>query len=282
VTLAQRMQKLDYRWIWLIAMAIVWASVLAPVSLPIPVQPSTRQALAWIDSLPPGSVLFIAPEYSPGADAELNPQVRVVAIAAFRHGLRLVIGGSGGNSVLGVQEAEAMVEQAAQLVGGKRYGVDWVNIGYKPGGAAAENQLTRNFQQGSLGVDWQGKPLASFPLTKNIKALDSRYFSGIWAEDTGTPGCPDWYANSAVPGNLPLACGAITMEIPNFAPYVQAGQFKALLGGARGAAEMEDLLNAPGLGLASQETATIASVFILALIVLGNVAYFGTRRGKAG
>jgi hypothetical protein len=53
------------------------------------------------------------------------------------------------------------------------------------------------------------------------------------------------------------------------------------LGGARGAAEMENLLKAPGLGLASQETATIASVFILVLIVLGNVAYFGARRRKA-
>jgi hypothetical protein len=280
VSFAERVRRMDPRWIWLIVMAVVWFAVLVPISISVPMEPSTRQVIQWIDSLPAGSVLFIAPEYGPGADAELNPQVRAVAILAFRHGLKIVTGSSG--NILGPEEAETQIEAAARIVGGKQYGVDWVNIGYKPGSRVSENQLERDFQKGTAGVDWTGKPLSSFPLTKDIKALNNQYFAGIWSEDTGTPGCPDWLANAAIPGNLPLACGAITMEIPNFQPYLQSGQFKALLGGSKGAAELEQYAKAPGLGMAGQFMAIVASLFIIVLVALGNVAYYGTRKQGVG
>ncbi len=277
----ERLHKLDFRWIWAVTLAIVLVSVLFPVALPMGMSGSTRQVIAWIDSLPKGSVLFIAPEYGPGPDVELNPQVRAIAILAFRHGLKLVIGSSG--NILGPQEAETMVAEAAkQAGGGLKYGVNWVNIGYKPGNQEAENELERNFTAGSQGVDLYGKPLAGYPLTRGIRRLDSQYFSGIWAEDTGTPGCIDWYANAAVPGKLPLACGAITMEIPSLQTYVSAGQYKALLHGAAGAAQLEEYERAPGLGLATQEAAAFAAVFIILLVVAGNVAYFGMRRAGGG
>jgi hypothetical protein len=266
---AERVQRLDPRWIWAIVMAIVWASVLAPLNLPVPVTPGTRQAYEWIQSLPPGSVLFIAPEYNPGTYPELNPQVRAVAIEAFRHGLKLVIGASG--FTLGAQLAEDAVEQAAKVVGGKQYGVDWVNVGYKPGGQATENELVQDFQKATQGVDFYGKPLSGYPLTKDIKNLNDKYFSGIWVEDTGSPGCPDWYANAAIPGHLPLGCGVITMSVPQYQTYLTAGQFKGLLGGARGAGELEELIKSPWLGLASQETHAAAAALIVILVVLGNV-----------
>jgi hypothetical protein len=294
MTFAERLGKLDFRWIWAIVMAIVWASVLAPISVPVPMGPETKQTLQWFDSLPKGSTIFLAPEYSSGSYPELDPQDRVVAILAFQHGLKIVIGASGFNQ--GPQLAEAQVESAAAFVSGKactnpnspqvacgdlKYGTNWVNIGYKQGSAITENALFHDFQQATQGVDFYGQPLANYPLTKDIKALNKQYFSAIWVEDTGTPGCPDWLANVGIPSGLPIGCGCIIMSGPNYYPYLTAGQFKALLIGARDAGEIEAQVHAPGLGLAGQETAMFAAVLIVIAVIAGNYVFYSTRRKAA-
>src|SRR5579875_279958 len=151
MTFAERLGKLDFRWIWAIVMAILWASVLSPISVPVPMGPETVQSEKWITSLPKGSTLFLAPEYSSGSYPELDPQVRIVAILAFQQGPQL---------------AEADIESAAAFVSGQKctnpgspqvacgdlkYGTNWVNIGYKQGSAATENALFHNFQQATQG-----------------------------------------------------------------------------------------------------------------------------------
>jgi hypothetical protein len=280
MTFARRLAKMDPRWIWGIVMLIVWASVLAPIALPVPVTSGTRATVTWIDSLPKGKILLMAPEYNPGPDIELTPQLQAVAQVAFEHGLKIIVVTSGFQ--LGPQLATPAIEAAAKAAGVKlQYGVNFVNLGYKPGNSASENELVHSFQQATAGVDINGQPLSSFPLTKNIKTLGPQNFAGIWTEETGTPGCIDWYTNAAVPAGLTLGCGAITMDGPTDEPYYTAGQYKALLIGARGAGELEEVLHTSGLGLASQETATFASLLILLCVIGGNIVYYKTRKKAA-
>jgi hypothetical protein len=278
MSFAQRIGKMDPRWIWLIGGVIVLASVLAPVAVPVKLTSSTQQVVDWINGLPKGSTLLVAPEYEPGPDLELSPQLRAVAILAFEHGLRIVSFDSGWP--LGAQLAQEQLQAAADVVGGKQYGIDWVNVGYKPGGATSENEAVQNFAAATAGVDYFGKPLASYPLTKGITALNAKTFSGIWVEETGGPGCISWYQNAALPAKVPLACGAVTGMFPTEQPYVTAGQYRGVLNGARGAAELEEIVHHPGLGQASQETAVLVSILILVLVALGNYSYYTLRKAK--
>ena len=280
MTFAQKLAKLDPRWIWGIVMLILWASVLAPISLPVPIESSTRGVVTWIDSLPKGKILLMTPEYNPGPDIELTPQLQAVAQLAFQHGLKIMVVSSGFS--LGPTLAQPAIAAAAKAAGVKlQYGVNYVNLGYKPGKFAIENELVHNLQSATQGVDINGKPLSSFPMTKNIKSLGPTNFAGIWTEETGTPGCIDWYTNAAVVAHLQLACGAITMDGPTDQPFYTAGQFKGLLIGARGAGEMEEILHEGGLGLASQETATFAAVLIILCVIGGNIVYYKTRKKAA-
>jgi hypothetical protein len=279
MTFAEKVQGIDPRWIWLLAFLIVVAAVLAPVAVPLTVSSSTTGVVDWINGLPKGSVLLVGEEYDPGSAVELSPQLRAVATLAFRRGLKIVAVSTGWP--LGPALGEAEIEAAAAQAGGNlQYGVNWVNLGYKPGGEAAENEMVQNFQKATGGVDYLGRPLSSFPLTKSIGAVNSQYFSGIWSEETGSPGCLTWLQNAAIPGKLPLACGAVTGMFPTDTPYLNAGQYKALLNGARGAAELEGLIQHPGLGMASQETAMVVAVFVLLLVALGNYSYFSLRKQK--
>lgn len=282
MTFSEKLAKLDPRWIWAAVMAIVWFAVLVPFSLPVPMSAATRGVVKWVDSLPKGSNLLVATEYDPGPDVQLNPQLAGVAYLAFERGVHIICVSSG--FTLGPAMCNESIAQAIKDLGpaGKniKYGTDWVNLGYKPGSSATENELVHNFQQATAGVDFYGKPLSSYPLTKNIKTLTSKYFSGIWVEETGTPGCIDWYTNAGKVAGIPVGCGPMDMNVPTEQPYLTAGQYKALLPGTAGAAQLEQIIHHPWLGLAGENTATMAAILSLLAAIAANIVYFRLRRQR--
>jgi hypothetical protein len=77
-------------------------------------------------------------------------------------------------------------------------------------------------------------------------------------------------------------------EFPNFLPYISSGQIVAALNGAVGSSEYEILArNAynwiPSDTVATLGTYSVTHVYLIALIVLGNVGYFVfERKNKKG
>jgi len=66
-------------------------------------------------------------------------------------------------------------------------------------------------------------------------------------------------------------------------PYHDSGQIVGFLGGLKGAAEYEALVGAPGEGIRGMDAQTISHLFIVLMIILGNVGYAMTRwRARTG
>ncbi len=65
---------------------------------------------------------------------------------------------------------------------------------------------------------------------------------------------------------------------PNYYNYLQSGQIFGLIGGLRGAAEYEELVNHPGKAVRGMFVQSIAHLLIVAFIILGNVTYIIERR----
>jgi hypothetical protein len=63
-------------------------------------------------------------------------------------------------------------------------------------------------------------------------------------------------------------------------PFLSTGQLVGLLGGLSGAAEYEKLIDTPGDATIGMDAQSIVHILIIVLIVLGNIAYFATRRHK--
>jgi len=81
-----------------------------------------------------------------------------------------------------------------------------------------------------------------------------------------------------------VGAGCTAVMAPELYPYLETGQLSGMLGGMKGAAEYEalvaDKFGIPGRkraaeGMGSQ---SIAHVVIMAFVVIGNIAYFSTRR----
>ncbi len=69
--------------------------------------------------------------------------------------------------------------------------------------------------------------------------------------------------------------------VTTYDPYISSGQLHALIGGLRGAAEYETLLKIGGGGQRGMLAQASAHIYILLLILAGNVIYFVSRRRKA-
>jgi len=61
-------------------------------------------------------------------------------------------------------------------------------------------------------------------------------------------------------------------------PYLQAGQIEGIIGGLKGAAEYEKLVEHPGGGIVGMTAQSVGHIAIIIFIILGNIGYFAIRR----
>ena len=70
--------------------------------------------------------------------------------------------------------------------------------------------------------------------------------------------------------------------VTTYDPYVASGQLDALVAGLRGAAEYEKLIDRKGGGNRGMLAQSTAHLYVVVLIIIGNVAYFRSRRKGRG
>ena len=167
------------------------------------------------------------------------------------------------------------------------YGVDYVNLGYKAGNQGVINSIVANFKTLFTG-DYAGVPIDQIELTKPINTVGD--FDLIIAIGSGFPGVKEWVQFAGDRSNVPVAGGVTAVEAPLLYPYYPR-QLLGLMGGLQGAAEYEAALVAghPEYKEKSEDAIskmgpqTVAHLVILALIVVGNIAYFlGKARARGG
>jgi hypothetical protein len=76
----------------------------------------------------------------------------------------------------------------------------------------------------------------------------------------------------------PMIEGAIGVNIPAYAPYVDTGHLLALLQSTRGGAELEYLTGRPLTGLIAMDAFSLVHYLVIIFIIIGNIGYFGWTR----
>jgi hypothetical protein len=76
----------------------------------------------------------------------------------------------------------------------------------------------------------------------------------------------------------PIAGGCTAVSAPQFYPYLQTGQLIGLLGGLKGAAEYETLVNYAGDATRRMDAQSIAHLVIIIFIIFANISYFVLRK----
>jgi hypothetical protein len=243
--------------------------------LAVEISAVTRAAYDNLDKVPAGAIVWMSADYGSSSMTELLPAHKAVLRHAFTKGLRVIAGGMW-------DEAGAMTDYAWQDVKKdfpeKKYGVDFVNVGFKPGGKVLLERIASDAAQAFLGVDYYGKSLAEMPLMSEFKTFKDAKL--IFEFTSGTPGEQDYIKMVTDPLKIPFSAAATAVSVPGIMPFVQSGQMQGLLQGMTGAAQYEVLVKKPGSAVAGMDAQSVAQLLMVVFIVIGNIGYLAARGKK--
>jgi hypothetical protein len=275
--------SLDRRIIFLIVGLSVLIPLIQPEWVNFPIRPTPESQIVFdeINNLNEGDKVLLSFEYGPSTKPEIHP----MAIAILKHlyakniqvyGFALWPDGN-------FMSTEAFSEVSDDY--DKKYGVDYVNLGYKPGGEAVIKGIASDIRT-LYPVDLQGTSINDIPMMKDVVNIED--FDFVFSLSAGFPGSKEWVQYACDPKNIPLSTGCTSIQVTDIMPYVENDQIRGILAGMPGAAEYESLVEAelqkmeiagkPGEASGMMAAQSIAHVVIVLFIIFGNISYFITRK----
>jgi hypothetical protein len=281
----ERVGRLDRRWIFLLIAVAVTIPLLLRRPAPVPPSPIVRHLYDGLEQLPPGAKVLMSLDYGPSTVPENDPMAHAVARHVLKKDLKLylVTIWATGPPLL----RRVIDDVVAKDFPEKRYGEDFVNLGYKVGNQGVIHAITTDFKGTWTADDGWGeanpsRPVGQIPMMEGIGTVGD--FDYVVAIGSGFPGVKEWVQFAGDPVGVPVGGGVTAVEAPLLYPYYPR-QLQGLMGGLLGAAEYEALLThaypefheAAQTALIRMYPQTVAHLVIVAFVVLGNVSYFATR-----
>jgi hypothetical protein len=276
----KKLEAIDVRLIYLVLWILIGIPLITPLYLPLSISPDTVKYYEAIEAIPPGSVVVFGMDVSPaGYGGELGPQARATAAHLFRRPIKIIF--------LSFWETGApLIEDVwknkfvAEAMKDKKYGVDYVNLGWIPGTETGMASFATDVWKTLEKGDYKGTKLADLPMMANVKTINDIYM--LICIETGTPGGPEylrqWQARNP---NLKMLVGSLGVSVPANIAYVAAGQYISILRGGRGATEYQWLLKiVTPADVMGSDAMTMSHVVVLVFLILGNIGYFATRKAK--
>ncbi len=272
----ERLLQLDRRWIFLgIALAVVVPFLVPGFKMRSGVvSPRTQSIYDTINGLPAQSVVMFAFDYGPASIPEMQPMAVALCKHAMSRDLRVIgVAIHPQGPLLGGQ---ALREAAEEY--GKQDGVDYVNLGYKPGGAAAIKGIGTNIYK-VFPTDLSGRNSATLAVMQGVRTYDNIDFIVALSS---TPAPFSWIAFAHEAYGAKMGVGVTAVMATDFYPYLQTDQIVGLINGLKGAAEYEDLIRHPSYGMLGMSAQSVAHLWIILTVIIGNIAFFMWRARTRG
>ncbi|MHB0996626.1 MAG: hypothetical protein ACYC2I_09685 [Elusimicrobiales bacterium] len=265
-TFIEKLLKIDRRLIFLALTILLVFPIVRPLGLPNKNIGTEVQVLHdKMESLPAGSFIMLSLDYDPATRPELHPQAVAIVRHAFRKDLRIMILTLNAGATGLIDEIAERIPK--DLAPTKKYGVDYVILPYQPNPVAVMTQMGMDMYQ-IYDKDRDGKLLRDMPVMKGIRNVKDMQL-GMCI--TGTAMLDYWIAYTADKFKMPFAGGTTAVSQMGYAPYLQTGQLKGLMGGMKGAADYETLIDAKEKGTSGIDALSLAHIMVIALIVVANI-----------
>lgn len=282
-----KLQNIDRRILYvLVAVVLSVPLIIRPARHPKTVLPEVQNTYDTIDAIKPDQIALLSVSWGAGTQAENDPQMQALMRHMFSKNIKFVVMswnlvGSELSYQSGMHVQNDMNKQLAKE--GKpllEYGKDWAHVGYKTGSISAiVSGLGENFQQ-VMKEDRNGTPLSELPATSFVKGHRNL---GAVVDLTSVGLMGYWISYLTTPKHIPLIyCPTAVMSAGAY-PYLDSGQLKGMLNGVMGAVQYETLVGLDDVATdasASSWALSAAHIYIILLIVLGNLGYLAAR--KAG
>ena len=270
MTWVRRLLAIDRRIIFLLVGAGAALPLLFPLNLPVAVTPRVRAAYDAIDALPPGSKVLLSMDYEPDIMAELFPMSVAVLRHCFRKHVQVIAmtlypagTGLGERAILTAAKAEGAVRNR-----------DYAWLGYKSGFQVVMIGIGENLR-GMYPVDFYGTPLDSIPVTRHVNSYAQLQ---MVINLSGSSAADYWIQFAQGRYHAPLVIGCTAVMATDYYPYLSSRQILGLIGGMKGAAEYERLIDTFGDARRGMDAQSLVHLIVVGLVIVGNAALFISKR----
>lgn len=284
-----RLSHLDRRWIFV----TVFISAVTPLvfHIKLPAAPPTAPVEALyreIVAIPEGATVICSFDFEPGGEVELAPAAVVTVRQLLQKGCKvLTMALWPGGSSEARKYMRLVVDGLRKRGVRKKYGVDYVNLGFKQNNAIVLRQMGAGFSS-TFPTDADGTPYDDYeklPMLAHVNKFRDVAF--VLSFSVGTPGLREWVNVVNTQYGTKVGGALTAVSAPEIAPFLASGQLRGAMAGLRGAADYEALVKEPGTATLGMTVQSFVHIAIMGFIVLSNVVYFlerrraGPRRGKA-
>jgi len=277
---------MDRRWVFLGIALCTILPFFFPMQLKIIPTRYAQLVYAEIEKVKPASdpdskPVILSMDYDPGTEPEIGPMAKALLRHIFaKKGKVIVLSFLPTGSGLAQQ---TLLDVASEFEDkGIEEGVHWAYLGFNTPPSVCIQSIGVDIRQ-VYPKDFRGKPLDELPLFKGVKNYDDIQ---ICIDLSGTQLPETWMIHAVERFGARLAIGVTNVMSANYTPTIPK-QSKGMLTGMRGAAEYEQMMKDDGYwptlegGARGMDSQSISHGFIILLIIVGNLGYFLSRKGRA-
>jgi hypothetical protein len=271
-SILEKLSSIDRRIIYLIIGVVVIVPFFIPMSLPIYVSPPVQSVYDYIESLPEGSVVVIGFSFGPATMPELYPMCLAVLRHCYSRNLKVI-------GITLHSEGATIADNAMRLVAEEydyKEHENYTYLGFKVQPVAVILGIGEDISI-PFPNDYTGTPISKIPMMKDIR----NYNDIDLIVDFGSGNSPEWwvtYAGSKY--HEKIASGCTGVMVSGLYPYLNTGQLIGIIGGLKGAAEYEKLINQMGKATLGMKVQSVVHVAIVLMVIFGNVVYLLLLRQK--
>ncbi|WP_353893026.1 hypothetical protein PRVXH_002430 [Proteinivorax hydrogeniformans] len=238
-----------------------------------PISKHTKEVYNIIEELPADSVILLSYDWEGHFYGEMFPLSNVLTNHLLSRDVKVV---TVAHSAQGSHISKSIFEQMDK--GGKKYGVDYVILGYRPGGAAVMQGLTRDIAD-IYPQDIYRVNIRSIAMMEEIKNLDD--IDMIVSLSQGNTGGIVYIEQLSYGKDIPVVVAAPSAEYPRYLPYLDSGDLAGGLWGLTSAREYEQLLEVESKASRNLAAQTMTA-WLIVVVIIGQSLYaaIGIIRGK--
>jgi len=278
-----KLGTLDRRIIFVLVGLSVLIPLLKPEWVQLPVRPKIHSQIVFdeIEKLKADDKVLLSFEYGPSTKPEIHPMSIAILKHMFAKTIKVYATALWPDGIF--MSTEALDEISGEY--GKEYGIDYVNLGFRPGNEAVVKGIASDLRA-MYTFDIKGTSIDDIPMMDGIKNIED--FDFIFSLSAGFPGSTEWVQYAADPKGIPMSTGCTSIQVTDIIPYVENKQILGILAGMPGAAEYESLvdeklqdmgvISSAGKATGMMAAQSIAHVVIVIFIIFGNISYYVTRK----
>jgi len=267
------MDRLKIRWLIFSGLAIVIiVSYIINIDLETHPSPLVKKSFEYLESLPESSVVMFCFDHEASSLPEIQPIGLVMLRHAFRRNLKVIgLSTFAEGTAIGYMQ---MTKTAREY--DRKYGRDYVFLGFRPQHISVFLAMGESISH-AFPFDYLGNEVDTLPLMKHVDNYDNIEMVVSLADGDRTT---QWIEYAGARYNQAIIGGITAAMITSYDPYLSSGQLYATVGGLVGAAEYEKLFGQRAAGNRGVLAQTSAHIYVIAMIVIGNILYFSRRRRR--